>query len=117
MVSMGAMYYLIPRLYNRRSTAWLIEVHFWMATIGIVLYITAMWIAGIMQGLMWRAVNDRRHADLQLHRTVEGMHPYYFVRCWVALVYLLGMLLMAYNVFMTVKGGKAENAPVLAPAH
>ena len=88
-----------------------------MATIGIVLYITAMWISGIMQGLMWRAVNEDGTLIYSFIETVEAMHPYYFVRLLGGLVYLVGMLLMAYNVYMTVMGGKAENAPVLAPAH
>ncbi len=118
MVSMGALYYLIPRLYNREIySVRLIDLHFWMATIGIVLYITAMWISGIMQGLMWRAVNEDGTLIYSFIETVEAMHPYYFVRLLGGLIYLMGMLLMAYNVFMTVKGGKAENAPVLAPAH
>ncbi len=118
MVSMGALYYLIPRLWNREIySVRLIDLHFWMATIGIVLYITAMWISGIMQGLMWRAVNEDGTLIYSFVETVEAMHPYYLVRFLGGLIYLVGMLLMAYNVFMTISKGKAESAPIPVPAH
>ncbi len=118
MVSMGALYYLIPRLYGQKIySVRLIDLHFWMATIGIVLYITAMWISGIMQGLMWRAVNEDGTLIYSFIETVEAMHPYYLVRFLGGLIYLAGMLVMAYNVYMTVRSGRAEDAPVLAPAH
>jgi cytochrome c oxidase cbb3-type subunit 1 len=79
MMTIGCIYYLIPRLYGRpRCTApKLIDLHFWIATIGIVLYVASMWIAGVMQGLMWRAVNSRRHADLHLRRELKATYPYY----------------------------------------
>ena len=118
MVSMGALYYLIPRLWNREIySVRLIDLHFWMATIGIVLYITSMWISGIMQGLMWRAVNEDGTLIYSFVETVEAMHPYYLVRFLGGLIYLAGMLLMAYNVFMTIGKGKTEEAPIPAPAH
>jgi hypothetical protein len=85
MITIGSMYYLIPRLFGREMySVKLIEVHFWIATIGIVLYIAAMWIAGVMQGLMWRAGQRRRHADLQLHRVVKATYPYYASACSAA---------------------------------
>ncbi len=118
MVSMGALYYLIPRLYGQKIySVRLIDLHFWMATVGIVLYITSMWISGIMQGLMWRAVNEDGTLIYSFIETVEAMHPYYLVRFLGGLIYLGGMLVMAYNVYMTVRSGRAEDAPVLAPAH
>ena len=118
MVSMGALYYLIPRLYGQKIySVRLIDLHFWMATIGIVLYITSMWISGIMQGLMWRAVNEDGTLIYSFIETVEAMHPYYLVRFLGGLIYLAGMLVMAYNVYMTIRSGRAEDAPVLAPAH
>jgi len=85
--------------------------------VGIVLYITSMWISGIMQGLMWRAVNEDGTLIYSFIETVEAMHPYYLVRFLGGLIYLAGMLVMAYNVYMTVRSGRAEDAPVLAPAH
>ena len=118
MVSMGALYYLIPRLYGQKIySVRLIDLHFWMATVGIVLYITSMWISGIMQGLMWRSVNEDGTLIYSFIETVEAMHPYYLVRFLGGLIYLAGMLVMAYNVYMTVRSGRAEDAPVLAPAH
>ena len=118
MVSMGALYYLFPRLYGQKIySVRLIDLHFWMATIGIVLYITSMWISGIMQGLMWRAVNEDGTLIYSFIETVEAMHPYYLVRFLGGLIYLGGMLVMAYNVFMTIRGGRAVEAPVPAPAH
>ncbi len=118
MVSIGALYYLIPRLYDREIySVRLIELHFWMSTIGIVLYITAMWIAGVMQGLMWRAVNEDGTLIYSFVEAVDAMQPYYFVRFLGGAIYLAGMLLMAYNVAKTVGAGKPASAPVLSPAH
>ena len=118
MVSMGALYYLIPRLYDREiySLKW-VELHFWMATVGIVLYITSMWISGIMQGLMWRAVNEDGTLIYSFVETVSAMHPYYFIRFLGGLIYLGGMLLMALNVFKTATSGTKAESPVLEPAH
>ena len=118
MVTIGSLYYLIPRLYNKEiySTKW-IEMHFWMATLGIVLYITSMWISGIMQGLMWRAVNTDGTLIYSFVETVSAMHPYYFVRFLGGVIYLSGMLLMALNIYKTVAGGTKAEAAVMMPAH
>ena len=117
MISIGAMYFLIPRLFNRKiySTP-LIEAHFWIATIGIVLYITAMWIAGVMQGLMWRAVNVDGTLTYSFVESVQAMHPFYIVRFLGGVFYLVGMLIMAYNIWRTVWGAKPVAAPIPAPA-
>jgi len=118
MISMGAMYHLIPRLFNREIySVKLIETHFWLATIGIVLYITAMWISGIMQGLMWRAVNEDGTLIYSFIETVKAMHPYYLIRLLGGLTYLAGMILMAYNVYQTVRGGTRHEALIPEPAH
>jgi len=123
MISMGSLYYLIPRMYGRTSmySVKAIETHFWIATIGIVLYIAAMWIAGVMQGLMWRAVNPDGTLVYSFVESVKATFPYYVVRLCGGLLYLSGMLIMGWNVVMTVKSGKAATAaipPVLAsPAH
>jgi len=118
MISMGAMYHLIPRLFNREiySVKW-IDTHFWLATIGIVLYITSMWISGIMQGLMWRAVNEDGTLIYSFVETVNEMHPYYLIRLLGGLIYLSGMLLMAYNVFQTVRNGSRHEALIPEPVH
>jgi cytochrome c oxidase cbb3-type subunit 1 len=118
MISMGAMYHLIPRLFNREIySVKLIDTHFWLATIGIVLYITAMWISGIMQGLMWRAVNEDGTLIYSFVETVNAMHPYYLIRLLGGLIYLSGMLLMSYNVYQTVRGGSRHEALIPEPTH
>jgi cytochrome c oxidase cbb3-type subunit 1 len=118
MVSMGSLYYLVPRLYNTQMYSMkLVEWHFWTATIGVVLYITSMWISGIMQGLMWRAVNSDGTLTYSFVESVQAMHPFYFIRGVGGAVFLLGMVLMAYNIFRTIAQGQAVDAPVLAPTH
>ncbi len=118
MISMGAMYHMIPRLFNREIySVKLIDTHFWLATIGIVLYITAMWISGIMQGLMWRAVNEDGTLIYSFVETVDAMHPYYLIRLLGGLIYLSGMLLMAYNIFQTVRSGSRHEALIPEPTH
>ena len=82
MVSIGSLYYLIPRLFGRIEmfSMALIELRFWIATIGVVLYIAAMWIAGVMQGLMWRAVNADGTLTYSFIESVERTYPFYYVR-------------------------------------
>ena len=116
-ISIGAMYYLIPRLFGTEIySKKLIETHFWIATIGIVLYITSMWISGIMQGLMWRAVNSDGTLTYSFVESVQAMHPFYIVRFMGGVLFLSGMLIMAYNVFKTVAKGEPVNAAIPAPA-
>jgi cytochrome c oxidase cbb3-type subunit 1 len=119
LVSMGSLYYLIPRMFGRR-TMWstqLIEWHFWSATIGIVLYIAAMWIAGVMQGLMWRAMNEDGTLTYSFVESVKASFPYYVIRLLGGALYLGGMVLMAYNVVRTALAGRsAHTEPILAPA-
>ena len=117
LVSMGSIYYLLPRLFGRTQmySIRLIEVHFWVATIGIVFYIAAMWIAGVMQGLMWRATNPDGTLVYAFVESVKATYPYYVIRFLGGVLYLGGMLLMLYNCLMTVKVGKAEDAPVVSP--
>jgi cytochrome c oxidase cbb3-type subunit 1 len=91
-----------------------IELHFWIATIGIVLYIAAMWIAGVMQGLMWRAVNPDGTLVYSFVESVKATYPFYVIRLLGGVLYLSGMLLMAWNVAMTVLSGRPEVAQVPA---
>jgi cytochrome c oxidase cbb3-type subunit 1 len=117
LVSIGAIYHLIPRLFGvEMYSKKLIETHFWIATIGIVLYITSMWISGIMQGLMWRAINTDGTLTYSFVESVQAMHPFYIVRFMGGAIFLSGMLIMAYNVFKTVSAGKAIQAPIPEPA-
>ncbi len=114
MVSIGSVYFLIPKLFGREQmySIRLIDWHFWMSTIGVVLYIVSMWISGIMQGLMWRAVNDDGTLTYSFIETVQAMHPYYLVRFLGGALFLVGMLVMAYNVIKTISGARPADAPV-----
>jgi cytochrome c oxidase cbb3-type subunit 1 len=117
MVSIGAMYFLIPKLFDTKlHSLKLVETHFWIATIGIVLYITSMWISGIMQGLMWRAINNDGTLTYSFVESVQAMHPFYIVRAGGGLLFLIGMLIMAYNVAKTIAQGKAIQAVIPEPA-
>ena len=121
LITMGSLYHLIPRLYGRKGmhSTRAIELHFWIATIGIVLYIAALWIAGVMQGLMWRATNPDGTLVYTFVESVKATFPYYVIRLLGGLLYLSGMVLMGWNVVMTVRGGRAVAAaiPRVAPAH
>jgi len=117
MVSIGAMYFLIPKLFDTKLYSLkLVETHFWIATIGIVLYITSMWISGIMQGLMWRAINNDGTLTYSFVESVQAMHPFYIVRAGGGLLFLFGMLIMAYNVTKTIAQGRAVHAVIPEPA-
>jgi len=114
LISMGCLYHLIPRLYGKTAmhSVKAIELHFWVATIGIVLYIAAMWIAGVMQGLMWRATNPDGTLVYTFVESVKATFPYYVIRLLGGLLYLGGMLIMAWNVVMTVRAGRATAVPI-----
>jgi cytochrome c oxidase cbb3-type subunit 1 len=117
LISMGSMYYLIPRLFGRELYSLkLVEAHFWIATVGIVLYITAMWVAGIMQGLMWRAVNADGTLTYSFVESVQAMHPFYIIRMFGGAFFLLGILIMAYNLWKTIAGAKPVLAPIPLPS-
>jgi cytochrome c oxidase cbb3-type subunit 1 len=95
----------------------LIDAHFWLATIGIVLYIASMWIAGVMQGLMWRAVNPDGTLTYTFAEGVKATFPYYVIRVSGGLLYLTGMCIMAFNTFMTMRGTKSVDQPIPALKH
>ncbi|MCB1866037.1 MAG: cytochrome-c oxidase, cbb3-type subunit I [Chromatiales bacterium] len=117
-ISIGALYYLIPKLFNKPLYSMkLVETHFWIGTIGIVLYISAMWISGIMQGLMWRAVNEDGTLTYSFVESVQAMHPFYLIRFVGGAIFVIGLLLMAYNVVKTIRGSKPVPVAVPAPAH
>ncbi len=120
-ITMGSLYYLIPRLSGKKDmwSTRLIEVHFWVATIGIVLYIASMWIAGVMQGLMWRAVNADGTLTYSFVEGVKATYPYYVIRFGGGLLYLSGMILMGWNAWMTMRDAKpaVTRIPAVFPAH
>jgi len=117
MVSIGSLYHLIPVLFGhgRMYSIKLVNVHFWLATIGTLLYIVSMWISGVMQGLMWRAVNADGTLTYSFVESLEASYPFYFVRFLGGCFFLTGMLIMAYNVIRTVKASK-DSLPALAEA-
>ena len=117
MVSIGAMYYLLPRMYGKTEmySTKLITTHFWIATIGVVLYIASMWIAGVMQGLMWRATNPDGTLTYSFVESVKASYPFWSIRLLGGVLFLGGMLLMFYNMIKTIAGQPAYSAPVVAP--
>jgi cytochrome c oxidase cbb3-type subunit 1 len=116
MISFGAIYYLAPRLWGRERlySVAMVNWHFWLATVGIVLYAAAMWVSGIMQGLMWRETNELGFLVYSFAETVEAMHPFYVIRMLGGLMYLIGGVIMAFNIYKTIKGDLREEAGVYA---
>ncbi|GBL02908.1 cytochrome-c oxidase, cbb3-type subunit I [Glaciecola sp. KUL10] len=108
MVSIGSIYHLVPILFGqpRMYSAKLINIHFWLATIGVVLYIVAMWLSGVLQGLMWRAVNADGTLTYSFVESLEASKPFYIVRFIGGVFVVAGMLIMAYNVYRTVAAPK-----------
>ena len=119
MISLGCTYYLIPRLFGRTEmhSVKLVTLHFWIATIGIVLYIAAMWIAGVTQGLMWRAVNPDGTLTYTFVESTKASTPFYVIRLLGGLLYLSGVVVMAYNTWKTIAGHKPVDAPIPATVH
>ncbi len=117
-ISFGALYCLYPWLWNRKGlySLRLVSWHFWIGSVGIVLYITAMWVSGILQGLMWRAYTSLGFLEYSFIETVEAMHPFYVIRAIGGALFLLGALIMVYNLYMTVRYGEAEEATPKAAA-
>jgi cytochrome c oxidase cbb3-type subunit 1 len=109
MMTIGSLYSLIPTLYGLKSmySVLLVSIHFWLATFGVILYATFMWIAGIMQGLMWRAVNEDGTLTYSFVQAVEATWPYYVGRLVGGLMFFIGMLLMAYNTYKTIRGARS----------
>jgi cytochrome c oxidase cbb3-type subunit 1 len=105
-ISFGAIYFLVPVLWKRQQlySMRLVSAHFWVATVGIVLYITAMWVSGIMQGLMWRAYDNLGFLQYSFVETVAAMHPFYVIRAMGGLLFVAGSLIMVYNLWRTAKG-------------
>ncbi len=119
MVSIGSLYYLLPKLFGKTEmySTKLINVHFWIATLGTVLYIAAQWISGVMQGLMWRATNADGTLTYSFVESVKASYPFWTIRVIGGALFLVGMLLMAYNMFKTIAGGRAvDDALIPAPA-
>jgi cytochrome c oxidase cbb3-type subunit 1 len=118
MMTIGTLYNLIPRVFNKTEmySTRLIDAHFWTSTIGVVLYAVSMWISGITQGLMWRALNDDGTLTYSFIESLKFTYPYYGLRLLGGLVFFSGMIIMSYNVYMTVRNTKPKPVAVVQPA-
>jgi len=122
-VSFGAIYCLVPWLWSRKEM-WslkLVNWHFWLSTLGIVLYITSMWVSGILQGLMWRAYTQLGFLEYSFIETVAAMKPFYVIRALGGFMFLSGALIMVFNVWKTIAtaesaGTANQGQPALVPA-
>ena len=111
MVSIGAIYHMVMKLWKTEMYSMqLINVHFWLATIGTVFYIVAMWVSGIMQGLMWRAYDEYGTLAYTFAESVAAMHPYYVMRAFGGFIFFLGAVVMLYNIVMTIRTAEARSA-------
>jgi cytochrome c oxidase cbb3-type subunit 1 len=112
----ATLYYLVPRLWHTQLYSLrLAEAHFWIATLGLVAYVTSMWVSGVTQGLMWRAQNPDGSLTYSFIETVAAIHVYDVIRAAGGALFLLGTLLMLYNVLRTIAQGSAR-VPAPAPA-
>ncbi len=128
LITFGAIYFLVPKLWKRERlySMRLVNWHFWLATLGIVVYAAVMWVAGIQQGLMWREYDSQGYLVYSFAESIAAMHPYYIVRMLGGLLYLAGALVMAYNIYRTIRGdvrdevpmgsSRSRNSPNLVPA-
>ena len=115
MISFAAIYFLVPKLWYREGlySLRLVNWHFWLATLGIVIYASVMWVAGITQGLMWREYDDQGFLVNSFVETVSAIHPMYVFRVFGGLLYLAGGLIMAWNIYQTIRGRKRDEAPMM----
>jgi cytochrome c oxidase cbb3-type subunit 1 len=116
MVSIGSLYHMIPRLFGLKQmySIGLINTHFWLSTIGTVLYIASLWVNGIAQGLMWRAINDDGTLTYSFAEAISVSHPGFVVRLIGGSIFFVGMLLMAWNVWKTIAQAKPADAEAAA---
>lgn len=114
MIIFAVLYFLVPRLWDRERlySLRLVNWHFWLATLGIVLYAAVMWVCGITQGLMWREYDAEGYLVFSFAESVAALYPYYVARVFAGVLYLSGALLMAYNIYMTVRGKQREEEPL-----
>src|SRR5579862_2741943 len=117
-ITFGALYYLVPVLWKQPAlySRKLVEYHYWISTLGILLYIVSMWVAGIMQGLMWRAYDQFGFLQYSFVETVAAMHPLYLIRAFGGVLFLLGALIMTYNLWRTARGPITASEQAAAPA-
>lgn len=111
-ITFGAMYSLVPWLWKRERmySSFLVELHFWFALTGILIYVVSLWNAGITQGLMWRTYDEAGNLVYSFHDSMVAMHPYYFARGIGGLMYLTGIIIAAFNVYMTIREANRESS-------
>ncbi|MEO1940160.1 cytochrome-c oxidase, cbb3-type subunit I [Candidatus Thioglobus sp.] len=114
MVAAGALYHMIEKIYNVKMSQKLLGIHFWVHTIGTVTYIVAMWVSGIMQGLMWRAYDEYGTLAYTFAESVSAMHPYYVMRAAGGALVVLGAITMLINIIITIRKSSREQASVQA---
>ena len=108
MISIGAMYHMITRMWNTQMYSMkLVNIHFWVHTLGAVLYITAMWASGVLQGLMWRAFDEYGNLIYTFADSVAAMHPFYTQRMIGGALVATGFVIMLYNTLMTIRETRA----------
>jgi cytochrome c oxidase cbb3-type subunit I len=121
-ITFGSIYAVVPWLWRRERmySAWLVELHFWLALAGTLIYVFAMWNSGIIQGLMWRAYGENGSLSYSFIDSVIAMHPYYIARAIGGLLFLLGAIVASYNIWMTIRSPEltveAEESDHPAPA-
>jgi cytochrome c oxidase cbb3-type subunit 1 len=117
MLSFGALYHMVKKLWNTEMYSEnLVNVHFWVALIGTVIYVVSMWVSGIMQGLMWRDYDNYGALAYTFVETVAPMHPYYALRAVGGAIFCLGTVIMLFNVVMTVRQANAARRVNAVPA-
>ncbi len=114
MITFSAIYFMTPRLWNRDRlySLRMVNWHFWLATVGIVIYAAVMWVAGITQGLMWREYDSQGFLVYSFAEAVAAMHPYYVARAFGGLLYLSGAAVMAVNIWLTIAGKVRNERPI-----
>lgn len=119
MITFACVYYLVPRLWNRPRlySLRMVNWHFWLATVGIVFYAASMWVAGIMQGLMWRECGADGYLVYSFAESVAAMHPMYLIRAAGGAMYLAGFLIMVVNVWATLAGKVRAEKPMTETPH
>jgi len=118
LMTIGTLYCLIPRLNGEKEmySVKAVDAHFWLSTIGVVLYIVSMWIAGVMQGLMWRDFNEDGTLTYTFIETIIATKPYYGIRLLGGTMFFAGMFIMAWNVYKTMSRQSRQPVPVMEPA-
>lgn len=119
MIIFACVYYLAPRLWGQKRlySLRMVNWHFWLATVGIVFYAAAMWVAGIMQGLMWREYGADGYLVYSFVETVAAMHPMYLIRAAGGALYLAGFIIMIVNVWATLAGKIRDEKPMTETPH